>query len=150
MTAPTGISDLNRLRRSFWAFAAMTEPALFASTVRGNESSRWLPVGPLPLIAVHYFSIRGVGIFVRGARRTKIGHVREFLFPHRRLLSEMLGRSDIRLGESFLLHSRLQCDMTERGNWPAAMRWCAAKSRLYERALRRAQESGGIFPADAF
>jgi len=142
MTRPAGISDLNLLRRAFWEFSAATEPALFARTERGNESSRWLPVGALPLVAVHYFSLRGVGIFVRGARGTRIGLVREFLFPHRRLLSEMLARGDIRLGGTFLLHGRLRCDMARRDNWPAAVAWLTAKSSRYEKALRRVQKRG--------
>lgn len=143
MKPPAGISDLSRLRRSFWTVAATLEPALFARTGRGNESSRWLPVGPLPLVVVLYFSIRGVGVFVRGARRTRIGHIREFLFPHRRLLSKMLARQDIRLGGTFLLHDRLRCDMTARENWPEAVGWLTVRSQLYEKALRRAQEDGG-------
>jgi hypothetical protein len=139
MTSTAGMSDLNRLRRRFWAFAATTEPALFARMEYGNESSRWLAVGRLPLVVAHYFSTRGVGIFVRGPRRTRIGHVRELLFPNRHVLSKALGRHDIRLGESFLLHDRLRCDMTARANWPEAAGWLAAKSRLYEKALCRVQ-----------
>jgi len=143
---PGRISDLNLLRRAFWEFSAARELALFTRMERGNESSRWLPVGALPLVAVHYFSVRGVGIFVRGARGTKIGHVREFLFPHRRLLSETLARDDIRLGGTFLLHDRLRCDMTKRDNWPAAVAWLAAKSPLYEKALRCVQKRGASLP----
>jgi hypothetical protein len=143
MTSPSGrISELNRLRRAFWEFSAAREPVFFARMERGNESSRWLAVGVLPLVVVHYFSVKGVGIFVRGARRTKIGHAREFLFPHRRLLSDVLERHDIRLGGTFLLHDRLRYDMTRRENWPAAVGWLATKSPLYETALRRVQESG--------
>ncbi|MGN6583432.1 MAG: hypothetical protein ACTHJV_06985 [Rhizobiaceae bacterium] len=140
--SPSRLSDLNRLRRAFWEFSAAAEPAFVARTERGNESSRWLPVGALPLVLVHYFSTRGVGVFVRGARGTRIGHVREFLFPHRRLLSERLTRDDIRLGGTFLLHDRLRCDMTKRENWPAAIAWLTAKSPLYEKALRSVQERG--------
>jgi len=75
--SPSRLSDLNRLRRAFWEFSAAAEPAFVARTERGNESSRWLPVGALPLVLVHYFWTRGVGVFVRGARGTRIGHVRE-------------------------------------------------------------------------
>lgn len=142
MTSAAGMSDLNRLRRSFWAVATTVEPAFFARMEYGNESSRWLAVGPLPFVVAHYFSTRGVGVFVRGPRRTRIGHVREFLFPHRHLLSKALGRHDIRLGESFLLHDRLRCDMTARPNWPKAAGWLAAKSWLYEEALCRVQAGG--------
>ena len=139
------ISDLNLQRRAFWAYFAEALPDLFARTERGNESSRWLAVGPSPLIVAHYVSATGVGVFVRGERGTKIGLVRESLFPHRRLLSEMLGREDIRLGGIFLLGDRFRCDMAQAGNWAAAVRWFAEKSPLYERALYRLQQ-GGIFP----
>jgi hypothetical protein len=134
------LSDLNRLRRAYWTFLEGALPELFARTERGNESSRWLTVGALPLVVVHYFSVRGVGLFVRGARGTKIGHVREFLFPHRRRLSAALRRPEIRLGGTFLLHDRLRCDMTKRGNWAAAADWFAEKSPLYESALRQVQD----------
>jgi hypothetical protein len=142
ISSPRRLSDLNLLRRAFWEFSAAAEPAFFARMERGNESSRWLAVGAFPLVAVHYFSVRGVGIFVRGARGTKIGHVREFLFPHRRLLSEVLTRGDLRLGGTFLLHDRLRCDMTRRENWPAAVEWLTAKSPLYEKALLGVQKRG--------
>jgi hypothetical protein len=132
-------SDLTLFRRAFWAFFAEAAPALHARTERGNESSRWLAVGNMPLVIVHYLSAGGVGIFVRGARGTRIGHVREYLFPQREFLAEALGREDLRLGTAFLLESRLKRPMRDEANWPAAAAWLAGRSPLYERALARVQ-----------
>ena len=81
-----GIKALHR--RAFWAYFAERMPALFARTERGNEHSRWLTVGHMPLIAALYLTNRSVGLFVRGPRRTRIGHVREFLFPYREVLAK--------------------------------------------------------------
>ena len=133
------VSDLNLHRRAFWAFFAERLPELNARTARGNESSRWLAVGVMPLIAVHYISGESVGIFVRGARGTRIGHVREHLFPHREFLAKALGRERLRLGENFLLGDRLQGDMLDSANWPSAIDWFAERSPVYERALKGLQ-----------
>lgn len=133
------ISDLNQHRRAFWAFFAERQPALYARTERGNEHSRWLTVGPWPLIAALYLTNRSVGLFVRGARRTRIGHVREFLFPYREVLAKELREPGLRLGENFLLNTRLRLDMHDRDNWPPAADWLARQTPLYERALKAVQ-----------
>ena len=129
------VSDLNLHRRAFWAFFAERLPELNARTERGNESSRWLAVGVMPLIAVHYVSAQSVGIFVRGARGTRIGHIREYLFPHREFLAGALGGQGLRLGENFLLGDRLKGHMLDVANWPRAIDWFAERSPVYERAL---------------
>jgi len=133
------VSDLNLHRRAFWAFFAETLPGLNARTVRGNESTRWLAVGPKPLIVAHYIAATNVGIFVRGARGTRIGHVRELLFAHRNLLAQVLGEPDLRLGETFLLNTRLMLPTADRASWPKAMEWFAAQSPRYEAALELTQ-----------
>ena len=133
------VSDLNLHRRSFWTFFAEHLPELNARTERGNESSRWLTVGVTPLVAVHYVSTQSVGIFVRGARGTRIGHIRERLFPHRDFLATALDRPNLRLGENFLLGDRLKGAMLDSVNWPRAIDWFAERSPAYERALKALQ-----------
>ena len=133
------VSDLNLHRRAFWAFFAERLPELNARTERGNESSRWLAVGPTPLIAVHYISTQSVGIFVRGARGTRVGHIRERLFPHREFLATALDRQHLRLGENFLLGDRLKGAMLDDASWPHAIDWFAERSPAYERALKALQ-----------
>ena len=134
------VSDLNLHRRAFWAYFAEQLPALHARTERGNEHSRWLVVGPMPLIAAHYVANGGVGIFVRGARGTRAGHIRELLFPYRDFLAKALGREDLRLGQNFLLGYSLRCDMHDKSNWPQAIAWLAEQSPIYERALAALQK----------
>lgn len=129
------ISDLNQHRRASWAFFAGQAPELYARTERGNEHSRWLVVGHMPLVAALYLTNRSVGLFVRGPRRTRIGHVREFLFPHREVLAKELREPELRLGENFLLNTKLRLDMHDRDNWPAAANWLARQTPRYERAL---------------
>ncbi len=129
------VSELTAHRRAFWTCFAERQPQLFERTERGNETTRWLAVGPLPLVAAHYIAARGVGVFVRGARATKIGHVRDFLFPLRQALAAALGPEAPRLGTTFLLETRLRIDMGDRANWPHAIDWLGEKSRLYEAAL---------------
>jgi hypothetical protein len=129
------VSDLNLHRRVFWSFFADQLPDLYARTERGNESTRWLAVGPVPLIVAHYISGDAVGIFVRGARGTKTGHVREFLFPHRTFLMQALQRPELRLSYNFLLVSRLRADMRDEANWPRATAWFADNSPAYQSAL---------------
>lgn len=136
------VSDLTAHRRAFWQSFAGRAPALYLRTTRGNEHSRWLAVGPMPLVIALYLTDRGVGLFVRGARRTRIGHVREFLFPHREMLAKELGEPDLRLGSSFLLNTRLRLDMQEPGNWPAAADWLARRTPSYERAVAAVQRQG--------
>lgn len=133
------VSDLNLHRRAFWAFLAETLPDLNARTVRGNETTRWLAVGPKPLLVAHYIAATNVGIFVRGARGTRIGHIRELLFPYRGLFAEALGEPDLRLGETFLLNTRLKLPTADKASWPKAMEWFANQSPLYESALRTLQ-----------
>ncbi|WP_157018994.1 hypothetical protein [Mesorhizobium xinjiangense] len=133
------VSDLNRHRRAFWAQFASEQPALAARMERGSESTRWLAVGNRPLILAHYISANAVGLFVRGDRGTRTGHIREFLFPHHDLLAAALGQPDIRLGDQFLLVSRLRTDMHDKANWPNAIDWLAGNSPIYERALRDLQ-----------
>ena len=133
------VSDLTQHRRAFWAYFAEQLPELYARTERGNETTRWLTVGRVPLIAAHYISANGVGMFVRGARGTKIGHVREYLFPHRDFLAKALRREQLRLGTNFLVGNSLRVDMQDRANWPRATNWLAEQSPLYERALKALQ-----------
>ena len=120
-------------------------PALNARMERGNESSRWLEVGPRPLIAVHYIAGGGVGLFVRGARGTRSGLVREHLFPHREFLSAALDRPVTRLPENFLLGHSLRGDMMDRTNWPSAIAWFAEQSPIYESALAALQKRQADF-----
>jgi hypothetical protein len=133
------VSDLTLHRRAFWKFFAEQLPALNARTERGNESSRWLAVGPIPLVAAHYVATGGVGIFVRGGWGARSGLVREYLFPHREFLAAALDRPNLRLGENFLLGSSLRADMLDEANWPRAIAWFAEQSPLYERALAALQ-----------
>jgi hypothetical protein len=133
------VADLTLHRRAFWGFLAEAAPTLHARTVRGNETTRWLPVGPMPLVAAHYISAGAVGIFVRGARGTRIGHIREFLFPYREFLAGALGQPDLRMGSQFLIHSGLRLDMSDRDNWPRAAEWLEVNSAIYEAALTRLQ-----------
>lgn len=140
------ISDLYRHRRAFWQFFAGHAPELHARTEYATEHSRWLAVGPMPLVIALYVANRGVGLFVRGARRTRIGHVREFLFPWRELLASELREPELRLGGSFLLDTRLRADMQERDNWPAAADWLARRTPSYERALAAVQRRRQPWP----
>lgn len=130
------ISDLYRHRRAFWAYFAERLPALYARTEYGTEHSRWLAVGPTPLIVAHYVANGSAGIFVRGARGTPTGLTREFLFPHREFLAQALERPDLKLGTYFPLGSGLRADMHDKENWPAAIDWFAERSTAYERALK--------------
>ena len=93
----------------------------------------------MPLIAALYLTNRSVGLFVRGPRRTRIGHVREFLFPYREVLAKELRQPELRLGDTFLLNTKLRLDMHDRDNWPTAVAWLAETSPLYERALAAVQ-----------
>ena len=63
------VADITLHRRAFWVFFGEQLPELAARTVRGNETTRWLPVGPVPLVAAHYISAGAAGLFVRGASR---------------------------------------------------------------------------------
>jgi hypothetical protein len=137
------VSDLHLHRRAFWTFFAEALPGLNARTSRGNETTRWLAVGPRPLIVAHYIAATNVGIFVRGARGTRIGHVRELLFPYRGLLAEALTEPGLRLGETFLLNTRLRLPTEDKATWPRAMAWFAHQSPLYEAALAALQVRPG-------
>lgn len=142
------VSEITAHRRAFWAHFAEALPDLAVRLARGNEHSRWLAVGPRPLILAHYVANGGVGLFVRGAARERIGPVRDFLFPHRSFLAERLGRPNIRLGTTFLLHGALRIDMADRVNWPAAAGWFSRHSPLYEAALRDLQARSEPWPDD--
>jgi len=133
------VSDLQLHRRAFWAYFAERRPALFARTERGNEHSRWLTIGHMPLIAALYLTNRSVGLFVRGPRRTRIGHVREFLFPYREVLAKELRQPELKLGNTFLLNTKLRLDMQDQEKWPTAVAWLAEQSSVYERALAAVQ-----------
>lgn len=134
------VSELTQHRRAFWAAFAEALPRLAGRTVRGDETTRWLAVGHVPLIAAHYVGAGAVGMFVRGARGTRIGHVREMLFPHRELIARHLGPK-MRLGTTFLVETRLRIDMGERANWPRALEWLAETSPRYKALLREVQAS---------
>ncbi len=130
------VSDLNQHRRDFWAYFAGAQPKLFARTARGNEHSRWLPVGAGGLIVALYVTNLSVGVFVRGERGSRVGHVRERLFSYRQRLAKALAQPDIKLGERFLLNTGLRLDMHDRANWHSASDWLASRAFLYEEALR--------------
>lgn len=133
------LSDTTQRQRGFWALFAETLPELSARMVRGNESTRWLVVGHRPLVAAHFYSNNAAGIFVRGARGTRIGHIREDLFPHREFFAKALGQPDLKLGTNFLLATRFRADMNERANWPAAITWFKQQSPRYEKMLTALQ-----------
>ena len=142
------ISDQARHRRDVWQAFADRLPDLASRMTRGNEHSRWLAVGPRPLVLAHYVADRGVGLFVRGPRGEPAWRVREVLLPHRRLLSVRLGRPDLRLGNRFLLPHALRIDMHQRANWPAAIDWLADRSSVYAAALAELQIRPGGWPDD--
>lgn len=142
------VSDITWHRRAFWQFFAERLPELSARMVRGNEHSRWLAVGHRPLIVAHYVANGGVGLFVRGPARERIGHVRDYLLPHRRFLAGRLGKPDLRLGSTFLLPESLRIDMAARGNWPCATDWFARRSPVYEATLAGLQLRAEPWPDD--
>ena len=143
------ISDLTQHRRAFWRYFVESLPTLAERTVRGNESSRWLAVGPRPLIIAHYIATGSVGLFVRGAARERIGHVREYLFPHRRFLAESLGKPDLRLGSTFLVPDICRLDMNDRASWPQAIDWfCRAFVSLRGASLRHSRRCRNLGPTN--
>ena len=129
------ISELYRHRRAFWSGFAHHAPDLYARTEHGTEHSRWLFVGPRPLVVAMYVGNASAGIFVRGARGVRTPLIREYLFPYREILAQALGRPDLKLGTYFPLASGLKADMQDGANWPRAFEWFAANVPLYERAL---------------
>ncbi len=129
------ISDLYAHRRAFWAHLAAQAPDLFARTEYGTEHSRWLFVGPMPLVVALYVANGSAGVFVRGARGVRTALIREFLFPYRESLAIALERDDLRLGTYFPLGTGLRADMQDRANWPRAIDWFVRQVPLYERAL---------------
>jgi hypothetical protein len=133
------ISDLYRHRRAFWACFAGQAPELHARTEYATEHSRWLAVGPRPLIVAHYIANGSAGIFVRGARGVRTAIIREFLFPHREFLAQALGRPDMKLGTYFPLSGGVRADMQDEANWPRAIAWFVDQSPVYERALEALQ-----------
>ncbi|MGD9915854.1 MAG: hypothetical protein AB7S80_17385 [Rhizobiaceae bacterium] len=136
------VSDLYRHRRAFWAALADAAPALASRTDYATEHSRWLAVGPMPLVIAHYIANGSAGIFVRGARRVRTPLIREFLFPHRAFLAQALGRPDLKLGTSFPLSGGVRTDMRDEANWPRAIDWFVEQSPVYERALIALQKGG--------
>lgn len=94
----------------------------------------------MPLVVAHYVANGSAGIFVRGARGVRTPIIREFLFPHRALLAQALGRPDMKLGTYFPLSSGLRAGMLDAANWPRAIDWFAENSPLYERALIALQD----------
>src|SRR5690606_14200142 len=73
-------------------------------------------------------------------RGSRIGHVREILFPNREIIARHLG-PELRLGNRFLLHSRLRLAMDDRSSWPRSVAWFAETSPRYEAMLREVQGS---------
>jgi hypothetical protein len=140
------LSDITRHRRAFWSHFAKNQQAIHVATTRGNEHSRWLPVGAGGLIIALYVTNRSVGIFVRGERGTPIGKVRERLFGSRERIGGALGQPDIKLGEHFLLNTAQKLDMQDDANWPRAGAWLAAEAMLYRHALLELLTT----PADPF
>ncbi|MGE0499743.1 MAG: hypothetical protein AB7I79_10840 [Rhizobiaceae bacterium] len=129
------ISDLYRHRRAFWTHVAEHAPELHARSAYATEHSRWIVVGPLPLVVALFVANGSAGIFVRGARGVRTAVIRELLFPNRELLARALGKPDIRLGTYFPLASSVRADMTDETNWPRAVRWFVENAPLYERAM---------------
>jgi len=142
------ISDITSHRRAFWRCFDESLPALAARTVRGNETSRWLSVGARPLIVAHFIASGSVGLFVRGVARERIGHVREYLFPHRKFIAASLGKPNLRLGNTFLVPDIFRLAMDDRDNWPAAISWFAEHSPRYERVFTALQARREDWPDD--
>lgn len=129
------VSEATARQRAFFDLFAQRLPDLHARCARGNESTRWLPVGPRPYVVAHYFASRGAGIFVRGARGVRTAIIREELFPHREFLATALQWPDLKLGNAFPLARAHRADMLDPANWPAAIDWLGRMSPVYERAL---------------
>lgn len=135
------VSETTAHRRAFWLYLADRMPALAARMTRGNEHSRWLAVGPRPLVLAHFIAGGAVGLFVRGAAREPVGPVRDFLLPHREMLTRLLGHAN--LGTTFLLADSVRLDMNDRANWPEAADWFGDRSPVYESALAAIQQVHG-------
>ncbi|MBX3577050.1 MAG: hypothetical protein KF723_07560 [Rhizobiaceae bacterium] len=129
------VSETTARQRAFFDLFAGMLPALAARCVRGNESTRWLAVGPRPYVVAHFFANKGAGIFVRGARGVRTAVIREELFPHREFLARELQWPDLKLGTYFPLARAHRADMLDSANWPAAIEWLGRMSPVYERAL---------------
>ncbi len=133
------VSETTARQRAFFDLFAEMQPALADRCVRGNESTRWLPVGPRPYVVAHFFSNRGAGIFVRGGRGVRTAIIREELFPHREFLAGALAWPDLKLGKAFPLARAYRADMLDRAHWPGAVEWLGRMSPLYERGLIQLQ-----------
>jgi hypothetical protein len=129
------VAEVTARQRAFFDRFAETFPALSARMTRGNESTRWLSVGPRPYVVAHFYANSAAGIFVRGVRGVRTAVIREELFPHREFMAGALGRPDLKLGTYFLLAGGHRADMLDRSNWQAAIEWLGRNSPLYERML---------------
>ena len=108
---------------------------------RGNETSRWLSVTSQPIAIAHYLSADSAGIFVRAQRGAEVKAIKPLLAPRAELLARELETEFEPRWSNELLTKRIELEMSESSNWPAAITWFAQWSPRYEAALLRTFQS---------
>jgi hypothetical protein len=129
------VTPENQRRRDFWRFFMQELTDLGARMERGNETSRWLSVTSQPIAIAHYLSADSVGIFVRAQRAAEVKTIKPFLAPRAEGLARELKTEFEPKWSNELLSKRIELDMSDSSNWPAAVAWLAEWSPRYEAAL---------------
>jgi hypothetical protein len=134
------LSPIGQLRKAFWEHYLLQYPEDGRDGVAGAYSNRWRTVRPAGLVISYYWSVKSVGLFVRGLRGMDSHAVFDILAPHQQLIEEKLG---VRMGSEdseVFLGLELFADTKDPAEWDRLARWLHDKTAHYESVLRELAE----------
>ena len=133
--ADSGLTELGRFRRDFWAHFANRRPDSLG--LRPGYANSYVPhqASEAGLHVTQYLAQDRVGVYITGNRNETEADVRPRIEPFRSALQDALADEELRSSNNHWCATRLMVDSTDRGNWDKMVDWLDDRRQVYERVL---------------
>lgn len=139
--ADSGLTELGRFRRDFWAHFASRRPD--ALRLRLGYANSYVPhrSNEADLHVTQYLAQDRVGVYITGNRNETEADVRPRIEPFRSALKVALSDEELRSSNNHWCATHLLVDSTDRRNWDKMVDWLDDRRQVYERILRGKSDS---------
>ena len=139
--ADSGLTELGRFRRDFWAHFANRRPN--SPGLKPGYATSYVPhrANEADLHVTQYLAQDRVGVYITGNRNETEADVRPRIEPFRSALQVALVDEELRDANNHWCATHLMVDSTDRGNWDKMVDWLDDRRQVYERVLSRRSDS---------
>lgn len=134
--ADTGLTEIGKFRRDFWAHLANRRPE--APNLRPGHAGSYVRhwVEETDLYVIQYLSSNSVGVYLVGNVNESAGTVQPKVERYRSALKDALGCDLWDQNNRWWCGTRIDINSSDRGNWDRMADWLDEQRQGYERVLR--------------